>query len=241
MDTRFALHTSAVSCGQVLTRRKLSSNGPGDLFILCDMLAHHVAETSRANGLSSRTIHRHAQDGPRSPPHSLARAAPVAGARRRFPSVPAAAHIPTSMQIHASCAAREGQGVLLIGPSGLRASPTCCCACSTAASRWWPMTGSSCRTGSRRRRPRWPGCWKFVDWALFRVPHIASAPVALAVQLGGPGERLPLPATHVPSGRPLVRIDAGRRLSGAARCLWRWTARSAVARPWWAPSGMPFT
>ncbi len=43
---------------------------------------------------------------------------------------------------------------------------------------------------------------------LLRLPHVASAPVALAVQLGGAGERMPVPALHPPSGRPLVRIDA---------------------------------
>ena len=51
---------------------------------------------------------------------------------------------------------------------------------------------------------------------LFRLPHVASAPVALAVELRV-GERLPRPAIHPASGLPLVQIDPGARLRCATR------------------------
>jgi HPr kinase/phosphorylase len=54
---------------------------------------------------------------------------------------------------------------------------------------------------------------------VFRMPHVTSATVALAVELGAGGDRMPLPATHAPSGRPLVRIDPAAA-SAAQRVAW---------------------
>ena len=41
---------------------------------------------------------------------------------------------------------------------------------------------------------------------LVHLPYVERATVALAVELGQ-GERLPAPATHSPSGQPLVHVD----------------------------------
>lgn len=41
---------------------------------------------------------------------------------------------------------------------------------------------------------------------LVQLPYVERAVVALAVELGR-GERLPAPATHPESGRPLVHVD----------------------------------
>ncbi len=54
------------------------------------------------------------------------------------------------------------------------------------------------------------------------MPHLAAAPVALAVALGM-GQRMPEPARHEPSGCPLVHIDpatpsAAQRVSLALDC-----------------------
>jgi HPr kinase/phosphorylase len=44
---------------------------------------------------------------------------------------------------------------------------------------------------------------------ILRLPHLAEARLALAVELGG-GERLPAPARHPTLGLPLLAIDAAR-------------------------------
>jgi len=69
------------------------------------------------------------------------------------------------------------------------------------------MTGSRSRTGSPVRRRCSPGCWKCAAWA-FCVCRICRARVALAVELGGPAARLPLPARHPTLGVPSIVLDA---------------------------------
>ena len=58
---------------------------------------------------------------------------------------------------------------------------------------------------------------------LLYLPYVAAAPVALAVDLSR-GPRLPEPATHAESGRPLVHIDpasasAPQRVGLALDCV----------------------
>ena len=47
---------------------------------------------------------------------------------------------------------------------------------------------------------------------ILRLPYAGQARLALVVGLGGPVERLPVPATHPGLGVPLVRLD-GRAAS----------------------------
>jgi HPr kinase/phosphorylase len=66
-----------------------------------------------------------------------------------------------------------------------------------------------------------------------RFPHLASAPVALAVTLNA-GERLPYPATHGPSGGRLVWVDpasasAPQRVAIALDCALGRTSQLAGA------------
>jgi hypothetical protein len=39
------------------------------------------------------------------------------------------------------------------------------------------------------------------------MPHVAAARLALVVELGGQGDRIPAPSKHRTLGLPLVRID----------------------------------
>lgn len=43
---------------------------------------------------------------------------------------------------------------------------------------------------------------------LVRLPHTASAHLALAVELCGNGQRLPAPTRHAATGLPLISLDA---------------------------------
>ena len=56
-----------------------------------------------------------------------------------------------------------------------------------------------------------------------RLPHVACAPVVVAVELGATGERLPQPQGHTQTGLPLVRVDpasasAAQRVDLALDC-----------------------
>ena len=126
------------------------------------------------------------------------------------------------MQIHASCAAREGQGVLLLGPPGSGKSDLLL----RLLDRGFALVADDrveLSDGVASAPVALLGLIEVRGLGLFRMPHLASAPVALAVELGAPGERLPMPATHAPSGLPLVRIDpaaasAAQRVALALDC-----------------------
>jgi HPr kinase/phosphorylase len=45
---------------------------------------------------------------------------------------------------------------------------------------------------------------------IVRLPHLASARLRLAVSLGPVAVRLPEPASHAPTGLPLVAVDPSR-------------------------------
>ena len=68
---------------------------------------------------------------------------------------------------------------------------------------------------------------------LVHLPYVERAIVALAVELGQ-GERLPAPATHPASGRPLVHVDpaaasAPERVALALDCALGRTRQQAGA------------
>ena len=57
------------------------------------------------------------------------------------------------------------------------------------------------------------------------MPYLPRARLALAVELGGCGPRLPKSMSHPVFGVPLVRVDA-QAASAAAKSPSRWIARS---------------
>ena len=60
----------------------------------------------------------------------------------------------------------------------------------------------------RGRRPNSPGCWKCGGWESCDCGYVATARLALVVELDNAATRLPAPALHDGLGLPLVRLDA---------------------------------
>ncbi len=141
--------------------------------------------------------------------------------QKTLPFQLAAAHNPDSMQIHASCAAREGQGVLLLGPSGSGKSDLLL----RLLDRGFDLVADDrvdLADGVASAPAALAGLLEVRGLGVLRWPHLASAPVALAVELAA-GERLPHPERHDVTGRPLVRIDpaspsAAQRVALALDC-----------------------
>ena len=136
------------------------------------------------------------------------------------------------MQIHASCAAREGQGVLLLGPSGSGKSDLLLRLLdhgfALVADDRVELSG-----GMASVPEALAGLLEVRGLGLVRLPHLPSARIALAVEMGT-GERLPEPATHALSGQPLVRIDpaaasAPQRVALALDCALGRTSQVAGA------------
>ena len=136
------------------------------------------------------------------------------------------------MQIHASCAAREGQGVLLLGPSGSGKSDLLL----RLLDHGFALVADDrveLSDGMASVPVALAGLLEVRGLGVVRLPHLPSARVALAVELGL-GERLPAPATHALSGQPLVRIDpaaasAPQRVALALDCALGRTSQVAGA------------
>ena len=127
--------------------------------------------------------------------------------KKALPFSRAPAHIPLSMQIHASCAAREGHGVLLLGPSGSGKSDLLL----RLLGRGFALVADDrvdLDGAVASAPPDLAGLLEVRGLGLVHLPYLPRAVVALAVELGQ-GARLPAPATHSASGRPLVHVDPG--------------------------------
>lgn len=126
------------------------------------------------------------------------------------------------MQFHASCAAREGYGVLLLGPSGSGKSNLLL----RLLDHGFSLVADDrvdMMDGTASVPPALAGLLEVRGLGLICLPYIPSAPVVLAVEMGL-GERLPQPAMHAWCGQPLVRIDptcpsAVQRVSLALDCV----------------------
>ena len=133
----------------------------------------------------------------------------------------AAVHITALMQFHASCAAREGHGVLLLGPSGSGKSGLLLRLldhgfCLVADDR------VDLTDGTASVPPALAGLLEVRGLGLVCLPYVSSVPIVLAVEMGL-GERLPHLTVHAGCGQPLVRIDpacpsAVQRVSLAMDC-----------------------
>ncbi|MGI4941046.1 MAG: HPr kinase/phosphorylase [Janthinobacterium lividum] len=109
------------------------------------------------------------------------------------------------MDIHASCAARGGQGVLLLGPSGSGKSDLLL----RLLDRGFTLVADDrveWEDGRLRPQPALAGLLEIRGLGILRLPHAAEARLALAVQLEA-GERLPQPERHPVFGVPVVSID----------------------------------
>ena len=129
------------------------------------------------------------------------------------------------MQIHASCAARHGAGVLLLGPSG--------CGKSDLLLRL--LDGGfelvaddrvEIDAGQARAPATLAGLLEVRGFGIVRLPYRAAATLLLAVELVSAGDgapRLPLPRRHPALDLPLVAVDpdrvsAARRVGMALDC-----------------------
>ena len=110
------------------------------------------------------------------------------------------------MQMHGSCASRSGDGVLLIGPPGAGKSDLLL----RLLARGFDLVADDrveILAGIARPAPSLAGLLEVRGLGIFQMPHVEAARLALVVELGTPGERMPAPSNHRALGLPLVRID----------------------------------
>ncbi len=139
--------------------------------------------------------------------------------RRRFPFRPGVGICWRPMQIHASCAARNGDGVLLLGPAGIGKSDLLL----RLLAHGFQLVADDQVTiehGQASPPPALAGLLEVRGLGIVRLDHVAPVRVALAVRLSGPGEpppdRLPRPARDPVLDLPLVTLD-GAAASAAPR------------------------
>jgi HPr kinase/phosphorylase len=116
------------------------------------------------------------------------------------------------MNVHASCAARDGNGVLLLGPSGAGKSDLLL----RLLARGFSLVADDrvdFTDGQARPPAELAGLLEVRGLGLVRLPHVAPVRVALAVRLMPPSgrsfpERLPMPRTDAALGVPVLELDA---------------------------------
>jgi HPr kinase/phosphorylase len=110
------------------------------------------------------------------------------------------------MQIHGSCASRAGDGVLLIGPSGAGKSDLLL----RLLARGFDLVADDrvdVVDGIARPAPALAGLLEVRGIGIVRLPHVASAKLALAVMLAACAARMPAPTRHDALDLPQVTID----------------------------------
>ncbi len=125
------------------------------------------------------------------------------------------------MQMHASCVARDGAGVLLLGAPGSGKSDL---ALRLMDRGFMLVADDRVEIENRVARPpaALAGLLEVRGLGILRMPHLAEARLALAVELGR-ACRLPAPAAHPELNLPLLAIDpasasAAQRVALALDC-----------------------
>ncbi|MBB2177343.1 HPr kinase/phosphorylase [Gluconacetobacter johannae] len=130
------------------------------------------------------------------------------------------------MQLHASCAARDGDGVLLTGPSGAGKSDLLL----RLVDAGYDLVADDrvdMVDGWASAPARLAGLIEVRGMGIARMPFLARARAVLVVRLVGPGQwpdRLPAPGRDAATGLPEIRIDpalpsAVARVNLALDCL----------------------
>ncbi len=110
------------------------------------------------------------------------------------------------MQIHATCVARRGQGLLLLGPSGAGKSDLAL----RLIGRGFVLVADDRvdLEGVAASPPaRLAGLMEVRGVGIVRMPHEAPVPVVLALDLAMAPERLPAPRVHPGTGVTLLALD----------------------------------
>ncbi len=110
------------------------------------------------------------------------------------------------MQIHASCVARNGAGILLLGPAGSGKSDLAL----RLLDRGFVLVADDrvdIVDGMASPPAQLAGLLEVRGLGLLRMPHAAPARLALAVSLGADLKRLPEPCVEPVTGLPLITLD----------------------------------
>ncbi len=109
-------------------------------------------------------------------------------------------------QVHGSCVSRDGDGVLLIGPSGSGKSDLAL----RLLGRGFSLVADDrvdIADGIAAPPPALAGLLEVRGLGIVRLPYAATARLALVAELGAAAERLPAPGRHAGLGLPLIRLD----------------------------------
>jgi HPr kinase/phosphorylase len=109
--------------------------------------------------------------------------------------------------MHGSCVSRNGEAVLLLGPSGSGKSDLVL----RLLALGFDLVADDqveVRDGAASPPESLAGLLEVRGIGIVRLPHRAPARVALVAELGHPDERMPEPALHAELGVPVVHIDA---------------------------------
>ncbi len=125
--------------------------------------------------------------------------------------------------MHASCAARDGAGVLLTGPSGSGKSDLLL----RLLDRGFMLVADDrveIVAGIARPVLALAGLLEVRGLGLLHLAHLPQARLALVLALGTPAERLPHPARHPDLDLPLLALDpftpsAAQRVALALDCV----------------------
>ena len=111
------------------------------------------------------------------------------------------------LRMHGSCAARDGQAVLLIGPPGAGKSDLVL----RLLGRGFDLVADDqvdIADGQVTAPAALAGLLEVRGLGILRLPHVPTAHLALVADLGQRAERLPEPAMHQGLKVPLIRLDA---------------------------------
>lgn len=140
------------------------------------------------------------------------------------------------MQIHASCAAREGAGVLILGPPGAGKSDMVL----RLIDRGFILVADDrviIENGLASPAASLAGLIEVRGLGLLRLPFQAPVRLALAIELTEQPERLPMPMRHPILDVPLCQLDprpasAAQRAALALECaLGRLTQAAGAFTP----------
>ena len=137
------------------------------------------------------------------------------------------------MQIHGSCASREGAGVLIMGPAGAGKSDLVL----RLIDRGFVLVADDrvdLEEGVARPPQGLAGLLEIRGLGLLQLPYDGSARLALVVDLGAPHVRLPNPQIHPMLRLPVLAMDptlasAPQRIALALDCALGRRALSAGA------------